>query len=321
VCEGFEGGGKVIVKRNWLEPFRLNVTLLNHVPCYMQQTGRVVVSLLGGLSPMSFDVPDRSAVAGIEGDTILSGGGMVTVVARDGLGCVVSETVEVFPALPFVCKFFFEANRTNLRWYYYSLRSTHDNGVPPILDMWNGIRHPSFLQSRMTDMPAGKYSLASADLNHCVSQASAVLPEIKPSLCPELFECQKKLTWHHSFYVRCLRRLASPLLWNTSDWNLCSARAAFDIVRQIHIKFDTFGITSVDYGAMFVANLLGEAVHKCNLRLGETNCDFPWRFLTPYFHENAEAADLFEKKNFSAVFRLLLHMDDVSPTDLLTVAP
>lgn len=319
--QGFEGGGKVIIKTNWVEPFRLNAVLLNHVPCFKQQTGRVQVVLSGGLAPRSFEVVDKSVVSAIEGDIILTGGGNISVIARDGLGCVQADTVEVFPALPFVGKFFFESNKTNQNWYYYSLRSSHDNGIPPILDMWNGIRAPPFLRSRLTEMPAGKYSLACADYNHCVSQVSAVLPEVKPHLCPELFECQNKLTWHHSFYVPCLRRLASPLLWNTSNWSLCAARAAFDIVRQIHIKFDTFGITSVDFGAMFIANLLGEAVHKCVTRFGEEHCDFPWRLLSPYFFEHPEAAELFEKRNFSGVFRLLLHMNDTSPTDVLTVAP
>ncbi len=300
----------------------MNVEILNHVPCYQQQTGRVKVEMIGGLPPLSFKLATGSSFSKIENNTIFSGGGNISVIATDGMGCEMTQTVEIFPALPFVAKFFFDTNTSaGSSWHYYNLITSHDNGIPPILDMWNSIRHPVFLQSRLTGMPAGKYSLSSADLNHCVSHASMVLPEGRPNSCPSLFVCQQRATWHHSFYMRCLRRIASPLLWNTSNWNLCAARAAFDIVRQLHINFDTFGITSVDNGAMFVANLLGEAIDKCIKKFGEKFCDFPWRLIEPYFFENPEAAELFAKRDFDGVFKKLLHLNDTSPADLITVGP
>jgi hypothetical protein len=308
-----------LTKRDWVEKFGLKASLINHVPCFGQNTGRVNVTMTGGVAPHLFVVEDPSVVSKIETDTVFSGGGRVVIRAQDARGCVERAEVEVLPALPFVAKFYFSEEGDH--WYYYNLQSDHDNGVPPILDMWNHMRHASFLNSRMHLMPAGKYSLISADLNECVSRASIVLEEKKPHLCPNLNVCQQKISWHHSFYVRCLRKLASPLLWNTSNWDLCSARAAFDLVRQLHINFDTFGITQVDNGAMFVANLLGEAVHKCNAKFGENVCDFPWRLIEPYFRENNDAMILFNQKNFSGVFSKLLHLNDTSPAELLTIAP
>lgn len=106
----------MVVKRNWIEKFQLNLTLVNHPSCYGQRNGRVAVSMSGGLPPYSFVVTNASVVAQLEERAVLTGGGVVTVIGRDSMGCSLQESVEVFAALPFVGKFYYDTDKDASRW-------------------------------------------------------------------------------------------------------------------------------------------------------------------------------------------------------------
>ncbi len=313
---------KIVVSQEVLVPFALELTLLNHVPCFGQKTGRFQVNMKGGVAPYSF-YPVSQTAGGVDrvvGDVVFSGGGLVRVVATDAAGCKAESEIEVLPALPFqVIASWKETHSAG--WRYYNITADFINGVPPFSITWNHIRSAELSHLPLELFPAGKYTLTAVDHMLCVSPVELILPEKFPEICPSLAGCMNKISGHTSYFIGCLRRVASPLLWDPSKWNLCQARAAFELVKVLHVPYNQIGIQSIDNGAVFIANLLGQALRKCEENRGAAACNFPWSLLRPYFAEFPLAEAAFDGRDFAECFRFLTLLENTNATDVVTVAP
>ena len=307
---------------------RLHVDLINHVVCFNQDNGRVRIRVQGGAAP--YEVHFLGGIRwerSVELDEaiIFSSGSRVRVTVTDADNRSVAQEVNVLTAEPFVSSVSFKG--TDLQdWSSYDIYATVRGGIPPYHFLWNNVRG---FQSgaNVTGALGGAWNLKASDANDCVSHITWYMPDLKSETCPELHHCLGRHHYHNLYFVQCLRKAAAPLLWNTSNWDLCAARAAYEIIRRIHLPYNTLAnADGNDFGSGAIALIIGEALHKCEQEKCPNGqschlCDFRWDLLEAYLWECPETLAFFRQRNFTAAWYAIMELPQGFTTDVLTHAP
>ncbi len=142
-------------------------------------------------------------------------------------------------------------------------------------------------------MSYGLYSVNVTDGSRCHHVASIKVEE-EVERCPEIAECLRFA--QDIIYLRCLNRIAEPLLWQPHAWDLCRARALVRIATWLSTSPELMtNPERSDGGAIFAALLLGEAIFACNSspNSGRPPCEMGWDALVPFFQQNQTVLELF----------------------------
>ncbi len=185
-------------------------------------------------------------------------------------------------------------NASSSTWRKHDIRLAISGGVPPYHFLWN---HNRAYGPTLRGVRPGLYDVDvwdSLDSQAIVSRTVIIEDGLD---CPALLACMEKQRGHAAFFIQCLRKVASPLMWDTSNWDLCAARALLEIAMKLHVPVDHVSLRQQDYGAMFVGVILAEALTLCETTHGIERCDFSWDLLLPIVFENASIRELFEGHN------------------------
>jgi hypothetical protein len=244
-----------------------SIKIERQVSCQGASDAILNLTVVGGSAPYRFEWSGGGATE----EDVYASAGIYNVVVTDKSGCMTTAKSYVHDPAHLSVSVAHKIKSSENDFLGGVLTVSIDGGVPPFkIESSSGIVgpvesvSPGKFEAHISKLVLGVCKVFVTDHVGCRREVSTPV-EMDEVVCPDLVDCFEKSHMFWSVYNFCLRKVVAPVVWKKDEWSCCRASGLLAIMKSLHERSH-----GRDYGATYVALLLGRAILDCQ----ENCCEF-----------------------------------------------